>query len=150
MIFWIFPKLNPASWSFCPRPYQVSSMVNDVVAINLVRIGNKPIKLVFDIDENIPAQLFGDELRVRQALNNFLSNAFKYTLEGEVKLSMRGEQLSDTGAFCLVCVISDTGIGIRPGIRPGFLRITTRRTRKATAILKGPVWGLPSAAALSI
>jgi signal transduction histidine kinase/CheY-like chemotaxis protein len=106
-------KIESGKLELLPAPYQVAAMVNDVVAINLVRIGSKPINFVFDIDENIPVQLFGDELRVRQALNNFLTNAFKYTLEGEVKLSMQGE-LSDTGAFFLVCVISDTGIGIRP------------------------------------
>jgi signal transduction histidine kinase/CheY-like chemotaxis protein len=106
-------KIESGKLDLLPAPYQVPAMVNDVITINLVRIGSKPVNFVFDIDENIPIQLFGDELRVRQVLNNFLSNAFKYTREGEVKLSMRGEEVPESGAFYLVCVISDTGIGIR-------------------------------------
>jgi signal transduction histidine kinase/CheY-like chemotaxis protein len=106
-------KIESGKLELFPAVYNVPALLSDVVTINLVRIGSKPINFVFDIDENIPVRLLGDELRVRQVLNNFLSNAFKYTREGEVKFSVGGEGL-DSGAFYLVCVIADTGIGIRP------------------------------------
>jgi CheY-like chemotaxis protein/anti-sigma regulatory factor (Ser/Thr protein kinase) len=63
------------------------------------------------VDENIPKRLRGDELRVKQILNNLLSNAFKYTQKGKVVLRVTCERRK--GHACLVFAVSDTGIGIK-------------------------------------
>jgi CheY-like chemotaxis protein/anti-sigma regulatory factor (Ser/Thr protein kinase) len=81
------------------------------VVLNIVRIGSKPITFELDIDENLPAKLFGDELRIKQILNNLLSNAFKYTKEGTVTLRIRCER--DNAGVWVNCRVSDTGMGIR-------------------------------------
>jgi CheY-like chemotaxis protein len=102
-------KIESGRFELIPSAYSVSELVSDVVNINILRIGSKPIKFILNIDETIPVMLYGDELRVRQLFNNLLSNAFKYTLEGTVELSVSYER--DT--LMLICTIRDTGIGMK-------------------------------------
>jgi CheY-like chemotaxis protein len=62
----------------------------------------------------MPRSLFGDDLRVKQILNNILSNAFKYTKMGSVTLGFAGGGHDSTAADVWVSFyVSDTGIGIR-------------------------------------
>jgi CheY-like chemotaxis protein/HPt (histidine-containing phosphotransfer) domain-containing protein/anti-sigma regulatory factor (Ser/Thr protein kinase) len=64
-----------------------------------------------DVSEDLPTKLFGDELRVKQIFNNLLSNAFKYTREGEVSWEVFLER--DEEGLWLVTRIKDTGVGIK-------------------------------------
>jgi CheY-like chemotaxis protein len=92
----------------------VSSVINDTVSLNIVRIGNKPIEFHLKVDETIPERLFGDELRLRQILSNLLSNAFKYTREGTVDLCVKCERSPPSAkSIVLDCSVTDTGIGIK-------------------------------------
>jgi len=68
--------------------YEAASLISDTAQLNVMRIGSKPIEFVLTVDENLPTLMLGDELRVKQILNNLLSNAFKYTAEGTVELSI--------------------------------------------------------------
>jgi CheY-like chemotaxis protein len=86
----------------------------------MIRIEDKPIVFNLDIDEYLPCYLFGDYLRIKQILNNLLSNAFKYTKEGKVTLSVGWEmaenaestEASPSKSLFVNFTISDTGIGI--------------------------------------
>jgi CheY-like chemotaxis protein len=88
------------------------------VTLNVLRIGSKPIEFRLDVDENIPSQLIGDELRIRQVLNNLISNAIKYTSRGEVKLTVSADigsadtSPSPESAIGIVFTVSDTGQGM--------------------------------------
>ncbi|MDR1587377.1 MAG: response regulator [Treponema sp.] len=104
-------KIESGKFEFIPLEYNVPSFINDTVSLNIVRIGSKPIKFILRVDENIPNTLFGDELRIRQILNNLLSNAFKYTKEGSVELEIKGERNEDS--VMLSFAVKDTGIGIK-------------------------------------
>jgi signal transduction histidine kinase/CheY-like chemotaxis protein len=94
-----------------PEPYDVPSLLNDVITLNMIRLGEKPITFKLEIDENLPCRLIGDDLRLKQILNNLLSNAFKYTEKGTVTLGARC--LRDGDGVWVSFYISDTGIGIR-------------------------------------
>jgi signal transduction histidine kinase len=65
--------------------YDIPSLINDVITINSVHIGSKPIEFILHVDETLPKKLKGDDLRIKQIFNNLLSNAFKYTKEGRVE-----------------------------------------------------------------
>jgi signal transduction histidine kinase/CheY-like chemotaxis protein len=104
-------KIESGKFELVPVNYDMPSLLNDTVVLNIVRIGSKPIDFKLDIDENLPARLFGDELRIKQILNNLLSNAFKYTKEGTVVLKIRCQR--DNAGVWMTCGVSDTGIGIR-------------------------------------
>ncbi|MCL2717527.1 MAG: ATP-binding protein [Lachnospiraceae bacterium] len=92
--------------------YEVPSLINDTVHLNIMRLGSKEVDFELEIDEKIPFELIGDELRIKQVLNNLLSNAFKYTDKGSVSLKVTtvfhpGEDYAD-----LVFIINDTGRGM--------------------------------------
>jgi PAS domain S-box-containing protein len=94
--------------------YEIASTISDVVQLNIMRINSKPISFELSVDERTPTVLFGDELRIKQILNNILSNAFKYTETGTVTLLIAPESGSkeDTSDVTLVFIVSDTGQGM--------------------------------------
>jgi PAS domain S-box-containing protein len=104
-------KIEAGNFELIPVDYDSPSLINDTVQLNVVRIGSKPITFRLFIDETLPTRLHGDELRVKQVLNNILSNAFKYTRAGVVTLRVRWEKKEDEAL--LTFAISDTGQGIR-------------------------------------
>ena len=105
-------KIETGRMELNPAEYDVPSLINDAVQLNIVRIGSKSIEFALDVDENLPSRLYGDELRLKQILNNLLSNAIKYTGKGQVKLYvshfLQGEDLM------LRFAVEDTGQGMRP------------------------------------
>ncbi|MCL2440610.1 MAG: ATP-binding protein [Treponema sp.] len=107
-----FSKIEAGKMDIIPALYKVASLINDSIHLNMMRIESKPIEFILDIDENIPARLIGDELRIKQILNNLLSNAFKYTDAGQVKLLITSESQPDNKGIVLVISIQDTGYGM--------------------------------------
>ena len=93
--------------------YDIASLINDVVQLNIMRMKNKSVEFEFEVDENIPVTLFGDVIHIKQILNNLLSNAFKYTDSGQVKLSVNAEHTKkENFDITLVFSVSDTGQGM--------------------------------------
>jgi len=92
----------------------MASLINDSVHLNMMRIDSKPIDFELVIGRNIPENLIGDELRIKQILNNLLSNAFKYTDFGSVVLSVTAERKAtlEADTVMLVLNIRDTGHGM--------------------------------------
>jgi len=109
-------KIEAGKLELNPSKYNVPDLINDVVYMNMIYIKNKPIEFELQIDENIPSELFGDELRIKQILNNLLSNSFKYTAQGNVLLSIEmdgAENGNDAPRqVMLVFNVSDTGQGM--------------------------------------
>ncbi|MDR2386498.1 MAG: response regulator [Deltaproteobacteria bacterium] len=104
-------KVEIGQFVLYPAPYSFANLLSDSISLNIVRIGNKPIKFVLEVDENIPSMFFGDELRVKQILTNLLSNAFKYTEMGQVKLTVSCK-LEDDQAI-VTMTVADTGRDIK-------------------------------------
>jgi PAS domain S-box-containing protein len=111
-------KIEAGKLEIMPAQYDIASMINDTVMLNVMRIGSKPIEFRLSVDENIPIRLIGDELRIKQILNNIISNAIKYTFKGEVKLTVSAEKTNDEsslsakGTVAIMFSISDTGQGM--------------------------------------
>ncbi|MCL1889264.1 MAG: ATP-binding protein [Desulfovibrionaceae bacterium] len=113
-------KIESGSFEMVETEYDVSSMINDTININMVRIGTKPVVFNLEVDERLPRRLFGDELRIKQVLNNLLSNAFKFTKAGSVTLEIRLDQgqadeenaIRPGSAILVRFVVRDTGRGI--------------------------------------
>jgi signal transduction histidine kinase/HPt (histidine-containing phosphotransfer) domain-containing protein len=103
-------KIEAGKLELIQTRYDVASLINDTVFLNMIKYENKPIDFTLKVDENVPSALFGDELRIKQILNNLLSNAFKYTNSGEVELSVAAEPSAD--AIALVFRVRDTGQGM--------------------------------------
>ena len=106
-----FSKIEANRMSLDEAPYSVETLVSDVASIINVRIGEKNIAFVADIAPDIPAELIGDEARLRQILINLLNNAVKFTDQGMIKLRMTCS-VDDAARFWLKIEVADTGIGI--------------------------------------
>jgi PAS domain S-box-containing protein len=126
-------KIEAGSFELIPEDYDSPSLINDTIQLNVVRIGSKPISFKLLIDDTLPARFHGDELRVKQILNNILSNAFKYTKAGTVTLRVRWEKLDGEEAL-LSFIVSDTGQGIKKEdlekLFSEYSQLDTRANRK--------------------
>ena len=106
-------KIEADKLELAPVNYDVPSLINDTVQLNIIKYDSKLIDFFLDIETNLPLTLFGDELRIRQILNNLLSNAFKYTDKGKVSLSFKVENIkTDAHLIMLIISVSDTGQGM--------------------------------------
>ena len=106
-------KIEARKLEIMPIKYEIASLISDTTQLNMMRIESKPIEFKLNVDENIPSELFGDELRIKQILNNILSNAFKYTNKGEVSMSVSAERNEGKDFdITLVFRVSDTGHGM--------------------------------------
>jgi signal transduction histidine kinase/CheY-like chemotaxis protein len=108
-------KIEAGKFELVMEDYDIPSLINDAIAQSVMRIGGKPIKFILNICENLPTCLHGDEHRVKQIVNNLLSNAFKYTRQGTVELtvSCEREREREKEIAWMTIRVSDTGIGIR-------------------------------------
>lgn len=105
-------KMESGKMELVDEEYDFMSMLSDLGMIILNRIGNKPVELLFDIDPDIPAKLYGDALRIRQIIINLMNNATKFTEEGYVCLTVKVKQMQQEDVELFVSV-KDTGQGIR-------------------------------------
>ena len=104
-------KIEAGKFEFVPVEYDTAAVINDAAVQSITRKGEKPVEFLLNMDENIPKRLYGDDLRIKQVLNNLLSNAFKYTREGTVELTMK--TVPEGEAVRLIASVRDTGIGIK-------------------------------------
>lgn len=105
-------KIESGKMELVNEEYDFMSMLNDLGMIILNRIGDKDIELLFDIDPDIPAKMYGDILRIRQIIINLLNNATKFTEKGYVCLSVKIENIQQDDIELFISV-KDTGQGIR-------------------------------------
>ena len=108
-----FSKIESGKMQLTEEDYAPLPMLNDLKMIILNRIGSKPIQLCMEIDENLPAVVYGDELRIRQILINIANNAVKFTEEGFVKLEVKVKE-NDGEGIQLFFSVKDSGQGIAP------------------------------------
>jgi len=108
-----FSKIEAGKLEIVPINYLLSSLINDTVNIIRTRIVEKPLRFFTNIDGNIPNNLIGDEVRLRQILINLLSNAVKYTDKGHIGLTITVDKRDDKQVWLRISV-ADTGKGIKP------------------------------------
>jgi CheY-like chemotaxis protein len=105
-------KIEADKLELMPVLYEVPSLLNDIITLNIIRVEENLVTFLLDINEDLPHSLYGDDLRVKQIINNLLSNAFKFTHKGTVTLGMSCSPAHGKELWLSVYV-SDTGIGIR-------------------------------------
>ncbi|UTF59916.1 response regulator [Gilvimarinus sp. DA14] len=106
-------KLEAGKVSIVTEPYHPESLVSDVVNLFEVNLAKKGVALHTWIDPLLPSTLQGDQHRLRQVLNNLLSNANKFTEQGQILLSVTRE-FSAEGTEQVRYSVKDSGVGIKP------------------------------------
>lgn len=93
--------------------FSLRSMVSSVGAMFIEKIREKDLKFDVHIDKDVPDILAGDAVRLTQILVNLVSNAVKFTDEGEISIHVKLLSSTEKDATIGIC-IKDTGIGIAP------------------------------------
>nr|MBA2517535.1 PAS domain S-box protein [Solirubrobacterales bacterium] len=109
-----FSKIEAGKLELDPTDFDLRDAIEKVCGLQARRAHRAGLELVVAIDPGLPALLHGDAARLRQVIANFVSNALKFTGEGEVIVRASSTAASDGSALVRV-EISDTGIGVEPG-----------------------------------
>jgi signal transduction histidine kinase len=109
-----FAKIDAGALAVDPAPFDVRGYFEHTRQLLSPLAAGRRLELVFDIDPALPAQLVGDEKRLRQILLNLAGNAIKFTQRGSVCVRARGVAESGSSRVVLQVEVIDTGIGIPP------------------------------------
>lgn len=104
-------KIESGKFSIHEEEYTTESLLYDLTVMASIRIGDRPVRFLIDIDESLPAYLVGDMTRVKQILINLIGNSVKFTQHGYILLTVRCVKKDDR--LLLVMKVTDTGIGIK-------------------------------------
>ena len=105
-----FSKIEAGKLQINNQPFHPNQLLEEMVTIMSKSAHSKRLEFVFDLGP-LPEKLIGDLFRIKQILNNLLSNALKFTSSGTITLGVAGQALSH-GIHELTFTIEDTGIGI--------------------------------------
>ncbi len=105
-----FSAIEAGKLEIIPERYFLENLLNNVIGFMRDSAAKKGIETEYNVEDNLPEKLLGDEGRVKQIIMNLVSNAVKYTEEGQIIFSVGGEVIKDT--FYLNVTVADTGIGI--------------------------------------
>lgn len=105
-----FSKIEAGKLKINNQPFSPNKLLEEMVTIMAKSSHSKRIEFVFDL-RPIPEKLIGDVFRIKQVLNNLLSNALKFTSSGTITLAVSGRSL-EHGIHELNITVEDTGIGI--------------------------------------
>ena len=133
-------KIEAGSLDLVPVEYDLPSLINNTINLNIVRKGSKEIDFALKVDNTLPVTVFGDELRIKQILSNLLSNAFKYTERGNIHFSIDWE-LKEENAL-LIFTVKDSGKGIREEDLPKLFTEFVQFDAKANRNVEGTGLGL--------
>ncbi len=151
-----FSKIDAGRLVLDSLPFSPRELVEEVADMFLAKGLEKELELIVDVKSDVPERLLSDPFRMRQVLLNLTSNAFKFTSEGEICISV--EKLSGENDLVeLVFTVRDTGIGLdhkqKESLFDAFIQAdgsTTRKyggtglglsiSRKIVNIMGGEIW----------
>ena len=134
-------KFQSGSMQLLIEPYHTGDMLSDIVGMLWIRAKDKKLDFNIDVSPEIPAELIGDEVRIKQILINIINNAIKYTKEGSVSLTVQCERKDDKTCN-MIYMISDTGIGIKSEDIPYLFSAFKRVDETSTKHIEGTGLGL--------
>lgn len=128
-----FSKIEAGKMEIVPVPYDTVTFINDIEVMMEERATSHGLDTVYNIAEDIPTELIGDDVHLKQVVVNLVSNAVKYTNEGSVTLSITTSPAIAENAVDLTVAVKDTGMGIRKEnldtLFDTFTRVDEQRNR---------------------
>ena len=136
-----FSKIEAGKVELERAPFYLQDILNDVANVLTVKVEERDLELVFDIDENLPQVFCGDATRLRQVLINLGNNALKFTSQGEVVIKARYKQHTHDRIEVHFSV-TDTGIGISKENQKHLFRSFSQADSSTTRRFGGTGLGL--------
>lgn len=106
-------KIESNKMEIVENTYNFKEEITKMCKVTATRIGDKPINFKLNIAEDIPYELNGDKGKVKEIINNILTNAIKYTNEGEINLTVKCVNNLNKNISNLIITCQDTGRGIK-------------------------------------
>ena len=106
-----YSKIEAGKLQLDLHVFELEPLMRDLAVVLAGNQGEKEVEVMFDLDTCLPSALLGDSLRLQQVLINLAGNALKFTLAGQVVISVK-QRMRTENTVCLRISVSDTGIGI--------------------------------------
>ena len=130
-------KIEAQSLELEAIPFDLGCMVEDVSGMFAQTAQAKGLELICDVNANLPTQVVGDPVRIRQILANLVSNAIKFTSDGEVVVQVRLNNLQ-----AIELSVRDTGIGIPDEVQQKIFEAFAQADESTTRRFGGTGLGL--------
>jgi signal transduction histidine kinase/DNA-binding response OmpR family regulator len=129
-----FSKIESGNLDLEEDDLNIRQSIEDVLDMFAVRAGQLGLDLVYEIANEVPSNIIGDPLRLKQILINLVSNAMKFTEKGEVGVKVNLQKTGPDGCIELRFSVWDTGIGIPENklnrLFKSFSQVDSSTTRK--------------------
>jgi two-component system sensor histidine kinase/response regulator len=129
-----FSKIESGTIELESEDFDLHHCLEDVIDIFSTRAAQIGLELFYQIKENVPLQIVGDHLRLRQILINLVGNAMKFTERGEICIFVYLQKIGIDGKVELRFDVLDTGIGIPEDklsrLFKAFSQVDSSTTRK--------------------
>lgn len=106
-----FSKITAHRMDISNEPFNIREIFGDTINPMAMEAQQKNINLIFNVSPEVPHRTMGDKTRLRQVMNNLISNAIKFTKEGEVRVNVDLMDANSRQAK-IKFTTSDTGMGI--------------------------------------
>lgn len=128
-----FSKIESGSMDIEEEDFNLRQCIEEVMDLFSQKIVVKGIDLLYQINSDVPSQIIGDSLRIKQVLINLIGNAIKFTHQGEIFLQVSLVK-ADQNNIKIGFKVSDTGIGIPADkisrLFQAFSQVDSSTTRK--------------------
>ncbi|RYU92615.1 hybrid sensor histidine kinase/response regulator [Emticicia agri] len=129
-----FSKIESGNMELDVKDFDLRHCIEEVLDIFAEKVAKSNIDLLYQIDWDVPMQIIGDNLRLRQVLLNLIGNAIKFTHKGEIFIRVFLVNTGQNGQVELGFQVKDTGIGIPPDkidkLFKAFSQVDSSTTRK--------------------
>ncbi|MEP6683729.1 MAG: two-component regulator propeller domain-containing protein [Parafilimonas sp.] len=129
-----FSKIESGNMELEMADFDLRTCIEEVLDVFSAKAAKTGLDLVYQVDTKAPSQIIGDSLRLKQILMNLVSNATKFTQDGEIFVSVHLLKTFEDGSVELLFAVKDTGIGIPANkierLFKAFSQVDSSTTRK--------------------
>ena len=143
-----FSKISSGHLSLESKDIDLAGLARDVSALFAAQAKAKSVTISTAIENGVPAFVTGDELRLRQILNNIVGNAVKFTARGSVSLTLSAHELS-AARVAVTFDVTDTGVGVPEAMRESIFEPFQQADMSKTRTFGGTGLGLSIARELT-
>jgi signal transduction histidine kinase/DNA-binding response OmpR family regulator len=147
-----FSKIKAKELKLDPVPFSLDVLLTSLTSVLGVGIGHKPIEPLLDVAADVPDALIGDGFRLQQILLNLISNAVKFTHQGEIAVTVQclaAAEWADPTQVSLQFSVRDTGIGMSDETRKLIFNGFTQADASTSRLYGGTGLGLTISAQLA-
>lgn len=136
-----FSKIESGKMEIVEKEYNLLQVVRDIRNVLMPKAENKGLTFKIKLEEGLPYELYGDEIRIKQIITNLINNAIKYTEEGMVCLHLKAD-IKANDKMQLIIQVQDTGIGIKEEDKERLFKAFNRVNEEKNHNIEGTGLGL--------